>query len=188
MIHYDDRGGNYDFNSKSCNLFSTIRFFSFFFFFFFQHGVEIVSPPSSSPFFLRFDFIRSPRGFRFDSRDFNAIFLPISCYDDSTLTFNPTLVSSKNPINRRGKREGKKKKSTIKVKVRYKGRKRWKKHWRIATYTRDPVSNVNNSANDFASIILASGWKALEGRWSVTSCTDCIPNRLLSPALCAPSY
>lgn len=110
MIHYDDRGGNYDFNSKSCNLFSTIRFFSFFFFLFFQHGVEIVSPPSSSPFFLRFDFVHRRGGFRFDSRHFNVIFLPISCYNDSTLTFNPTLVSSKNPINRRGKREGKKKK------------------------------------------------------------------------------
>ena len=109
MIHYDDRGGNYDFNSKSCNLFSTIRFFSFFFFFFFP-GVEIVSPPSSSPFFLRFDFVHRRGGFRFDSRHFNAIFLPISCYDDSTLTFNPTLVSSKNPINSRGRGKVKKKK------------------------------------------------------------------------------
>lgn len=38
MIHYDDRGGNYDFNSKSCNLFPRFVFL----FFFFLTRVEIV--------------------------------------------------------------------------------------------------------------------------------------------------
>lgn len=109
MIHYDDRGGNYDFNSKSCNLFSTIRVFSFFFFFSNMVSRSFRHHLRRHFFFVSTSFDRRG-GFRFDSRDFNAIFLPISCYDDSTLTFNPTLVSSKNPINRRGKREGKKKK------------------------------------------------------------------------------